>query len=120
MKYRGVNRREYERSEIEGKAFAVLYPGYTRVGRLLDISMNGLGFWYLAGKVPSEQASELAIYMDDHRYLEDIPCKVVYDVELEKEPPASFMAKRKVGVQFGELTAGQVSKLNSFIREKSA
>ena len=119
MKSQDDEKRKHERFKVEGRAFIILPPGHNRVGRLTDISLGGLGFWYLEGKRPSEELTELDIYLDDFHYLGNIPCKLLYDAEIIKEFPANPMAKKKMGVQFGKLTIEQISRLEEFIRNNT-
>ena len=111
----GSERRQELRMQAQRRAYAILHPGFTRVGRIIDVSMGGLSFWYSEGNMPPAEASKVDIYLDISKYLEGIPCKIVYDVQIPKRSLPYPEAARRIGLQFGELTHEQKSKLEYFI-----
>ena len=45
-------RRKYIRFQAKGNSFATLRNGFNKIGKLIDISINGLGFSFLAKDTP--------------------------------------------------------------------
>ena len=119
METQDVERRCHERFNSKDRAFAILQPGVTTVGRIIDISKGGLSFWYPDGKQPSAVATAVDIYFDTSRYFGNLPCKIVYDIAIPGKSPVDLVQKRRRGVQFVELTAGQLSKLEYFLRNNT-
>ena len=87
----------------------LLFPGHTRVGRVTDIGMGGLGFRYPEDKPPLANASEVNILPDDTSYLGGIP----------KKYPGYPADRRKIGLQLGELSAIEAAKLKLFVNSRT-
>ena len=82
---------------------------------MINISMGGLAFEYVAAKEPSIEATELELFVTDSVFrLYGVPCKSVWDLPVYKHPTISLQ-KRQSGVQFGQLTSYQKSQLKLFI-----
>lgn len=108
--------RENKRSRISSDAFVALGPHFNRVGRLVDIHMDGLEFHYMASKEPSNKSFEIDIFLTDGDfYLEKVPCETVADMKTRRSPYAPF-TMRQCSAQFGELTDEQASQLEFFVR----
>jgi hypothetical protein len=111
-----LERRANKRFQAPMGAFAVLGPDATKVGRIIDISMNGLAFRHVDRKEPLHGLYELDLFMIDHDFhLNKIPFETISDYEIVNEAPFSFMTTRQTGLQFGELTPKQRSGLAHFI-----
>ena len=112
-----VERRKHKRFQVEDGAFAVLTPHFAKVGQIIDMSMGGLAFSYIAEQEPSNGSFELDIFLTDHSfYLEKVPVKTISDFEIANEVAYSFTTTRRCGVEFGDLTLNQISQLEYFIR----
>jgi hypothetical protein len=111
-----VERRKHKRSKVQDDAFVLLKSDDTRLGSLMDITMNGLGFHYIGREDALSELAQLGILLpDDHFYLFKVPCKIISDLKLYKNHP-SPISMRRCGVQFGELTRSQISQLQYFIQ----
>lgn len=99
-------------------ALAVIKSDPLKLGRIKDLSMNGLAFCYLDnGKTGTDESFKLDILLADSGfYLEDLPFKPVSDFKLEDDFPFSAIKTIQLGGRFKEMTHGQVSKLRHFIR----
>ena len=108
-------RRRHRRYRVQDGTFAVLGPSSNKVGQVIDLSVGGLAFSYIAGEEQQDQAYELGILLaEDSFHLTKIPCRTVWDAEA-KDLPFSTLAMRRCGMQFGELTQNQASQLEYFI-----
>jgi hypothetical protein len=110
-----AERRQCKRFQVEDGAYIILKPFDGRVGRILDISIDGLTFDYVSGEQPSNMPNELDITMANGTCrLRNVPCKIISDFETEYVHlvPLSI---RRCGVQFGDLTPDQISQLEYFI-----
>jgi hypothetical protein len=111
-----VERRKHKRFQGREGALAALGPHSTRIGQIIDVSMGGLAFSYIAGEEPSDGSFELGIlFAEESFYLTQIPFKTISDQEA-KEVPFSFVKMRRCGVQFGEMTHSQISQVEYFIQ----
>lgn len=111
-----VERRRYKRFRVREGAFVILKPSDTGAGRLMNISMGGLMFEYVATKEPSVEATELELFVTDSVFrLYGVPCKSVWDLPVYKHPTISLQ-KRQSGVEFGPLSPYQTSQLEFFIQ----
>ncbi|MDA8165048.1 MAG: PilZ domain-containing protein [Desulfobacteraceae bacterium] len=117
-----IERRKYRRFKVKHPAFVVFNTQPTRLGEILDISMNGLSFRYM---VDSEevvnQSRELDIlYGDDDFYLDKLPFSTISDRLSDNGLPFSTMIMRRRGVQFGDLNDHQREKLEYFIENNTS
>ena len=113
-------RRKHKRFQVRNGAFVVLgtppWPHSTKVGQIVDMSMGGLAFSYIAEQEPSNGSFELCIFLADSSFhLRKIPFETISDLETDEVPFSSITMKRS-GVQFGELTPNQISQLKYFIQ----
>jgi len=56
------------------------------------------------------------LFAQDAFYLDRLLFKPIFDVEIDTDIPLNTFAIRKCGVQFGELSSRQHSRLEFFIR----
>ncbi len=112
-------RRKNRRFLVNGKAIAVFQPYPILMGQVIDISMGGLAFHYHQEDKGAKhhRHAELTLIYSDGTKLENLPFRIVSDVDLN--PLLSFVSKplRRASVEFGELTALQAACLSDFIGE---
>jgi hypothetical protein len=110
-------RRKRRRLCVQDGAFVILSPSDAGVGRLIDISIDGLSFDYVTTQEPSGEPTELEIFVTDSAFrLYKIPCRTITDLKTF-EIPQSCTHRRRSGVQFGPLTEIQKSQIEYFIRK---
>lgn len=96
--------------------FAVIKSKPVKMGQVININTNGLAFDYIERRGEAMQLFKLDIlYAQDSFYLGKLLFKPVYDHVIDSEVPVSSFMIRRCGVQFGELTAHQKSRLEYFI-----
>lgn len=111
-----LERRKLKRFQARHGVFVILRPSDTGLGRLIDISMDGLTLEYITTQEPKIQPTELEIFLTNSPFrLYEIPCKTITDV-LTFQTNDRSLSKRRRGIQFGELTPGQVAQLEYFIQ----
>jgi len=111
-----VERRKQKRYRTKKDAFAVVWPDLTRVGKIVDISMDGLAFSYMAINIEQKEASQVDILMPDQSvFLQDMPCRCVYDIDTGEDRPEKEIPMRKIGLQFVDIKRSHKSNLKSFI-----
>lgn len=117
-----VERRIHKRFQVPTGTYVGLRPDYTRLGQIIDISLDGLAFDYVGdGKKSSAESRELDILMLDGAFhLYKIPCRIISDFRAYQSPSGPSMSMRRCGVHFGELTAYQSGRLEYFIEKHTA
>lgn len=92
-------------------------PAVTHLGQVIDINERGISFRYIAQDVRTQGVKELQLfgYRDDELKLDNVPCRIIYDIEVEKKILLSVPDIRRCGVQFLELSQHQRSLLEKFI-----
>jgi hypothetical protein len=111
------DRRKRRRWRVQDGAFVILSPSDAGVGRVIDISIEGLSFDYVTTQEPSGEPTELQIFVTDSPFrLYNIPCKTITDFKTF-EIPQTRSHKRRSGIQFGDLTEGQKSQLEYFMQK---
>ena len=114
------DRRKHERLEPKDLTFAALRPGFSKLGKILDVSKRGLCFQYVTSQGEQTEASthiEIDVFMSDETYyLPGIPSKMVYDREIQEgmDYPKGVEYGR-CGLKFGKLTKDQASQWDFFL-----
>jgi len=109
-------RRKRKRCKIKNAAYVILKPSDTGVGRLIDISIDGLTLDYITTQKPEIQPTELEIFVNNTPFrLYEIPCKTITDFATFEAHDGS-LSKRRRGIQFGKLTPTQRAQIEYFIQ----
>ena len=113
-----AERRQQPRFKVAEGVFAALVNHSSRLGQIRDISKIGLAFRYLDhGDEPGETSELKIIIGSGGVYLDKLPFKKVADFEIKSEFGFSSLKMRQIGLQFGNLTAHQQSRLDDFIQK---
>jgi hypothetical protein len=116
-----IERRQHKRFNARDGAFALVKNHFSKIGQIIDVSMRGLAFKYIANGEQSKGIFELDIFLSGHGiYSKNIPFKTVSDFEMKNEIPFSSIKMRRCCLQFEELTHIHVSQLEDFIRNHTA
>lgn len=111
--------RKYGRFIAQDNAFAALRAGFKKVGKINDISTNGLSFSYLSRPAETKESEDylfVDIFLSGDKYhLSHVPCEMVYEI-----PDAGFLtidntAFFRCGLEFKQLNPRQIDQLNIFI-----
>jgi len=106
-------RRKAKRYQVKTGIFAIINKSS---GQIIDISLNGLAFRYIADEEKKNGSSELNIFvMEDSFLLEKVPFKVVSDQDLDNKFNFSPIVMKRRSVQFKDLTPHQKTQLKDFI-----
>ena len=114
-----TERRKHKRLQLKGEGVALLRTpssNSTIVGEIMDISIAGVSFRYIAGEEPEDGPSELSLVSADHSfYLGSLPINTISDLEMAKIPFGSVSTRRR-GVKFGKLGQNHRFALDHFLR----
>ena len=112
-----VERRQMKRFKVVEGAFAALVNHGSKLGQIKDISGIGLSFRYIDSAEAQTDARKLKIILGSGGLcLDNVPFKKVTDFEIKSEFSFSSIRMRQIGLQFGELTPEQQTRLNYFIQ----
>ena len=110
-----MERRKYTRFQTQDKCFAALKEKITKVGKINDISIEGLSFKYLGNVMLNQELSYVDIFLVENGFhIFNIPCRIVYNIS-EKLKEDSRFQMSQCGLQFGERTKSQLEQLDFFI-----
>ena len=114
-----IAQRKYIRFSVQDNAFAALRSGFEKVGKVNDISKNGLAFSYLmvsTNASSDRDYSEVDIFLSDNGlHLHKMPCKIVYDIQRPKSKKDNSIKFYRCGLQFGKLSKSQSELLELFL-----
>ena len=113
-------RRQVRYPALDGTIVA-LNPKAEILGQMIDIGPGGLSFRYIESVIDPAPTTELVILLDKPRfYLDKLPYRKANDYEMPSEFIFSVIPVRRMGVEFGDLTAAQRKQLENFISVCSA
>jgi hypothetical protein len=115
-----LEKRKYVRFAAPANAFAAVRSGLKKVGKVHDISINGLGFSYLEHlreENPEITFSNVDIFLSDNRFhLSNVSCRVAHDTEKSSPHTSGMIKMNRCGLHFGKLTKDQSEQLDFFIK----
>jgi hypothetical protein len=114
------DRRKDRRFSVQEGVFAALRPHFKTLGKVNDISLNGLSFDYISNGSSSEGHLEVDLFGAKQAfYLGQVKCRVVSDSRINDHTPLSSLRISRLSLEFEELTDEQISKLKHVIRNYS-
>jgi hypothetical protein len=109
-----AKRRRQDQFQVQSSAF-VVYDS-NKLGRIVDIGMNGLSFSHVESDRSPTELRQLDIFLvDSDFYLEKVPVETSSVVKTY-EPGFSSIYFGRYSLQFGRLTRNQRSQLEFLIR----
>jgi len=97
-----VERRKHNRFSVSKGAFVALRPHYGKIGQVVNISMGGLAFTYMADEERPSRSFELDIFLAGGSfYLQEVPFGTISDFHNDGMPLSSVkMRQRRNASQF--------------------
>lgn len=123
-----AERRKAPRYQVEQGSFAI-FQGDVAVlpGLIVDISKNGLAFFYLEGENWPASMDKKYYLFGENFHVDDITVEMVDDIEVDPDshPLCETLARRssgpcsvrRRGLRFCDLSEKQQEKLNAFIEK---
>jgi hypothetical protein len=135
-----AERRNHNRFQIKKVAFAMIRSAFSKpiclidrslgeiacdvfrskpikLGRINDISMDGLLFRYVDSKIQSIESPVLDILLADCGfYLESVSFNTISDTEIAEDYPIDSVKMKQLRMQFRKLTPNQKYKLEYLIQ----
>lgn len=117
-------RRKMARLRPKGLTFVAVRPEFAKLGRLIDITMEGLCFQYMAHREGMDDvvSFKIDLFVENNGfYLQNLPCKMVYDTANEREITfSSSIEYRRCGLQFIEVSKEHSNQLETYLRDYTA
>ena len=115
-----IEQRRHSRFLPVENTFAALGRNFTKVGKVIDISLGGLSIEYIAGEGNNHDDSLVDIFLtNDGFHLYNVPCSVVSDIELQvphvNNMFVEFLTTKRCGIQFSEISKEDKNQLKLFI-----
>jgi len=114
-------KRKHIRFIPKTETYAALGTRFSKVGKLKDISSDGLAFKYIK-KIEGcvQDSSTVAIFASKNSFiLSNLACKLIYDSPLDLMNNSQHLTTKfsmnRCGVQFAAINDYQLEKLKSFI-----
>ena len=115
-----ISRRRYEREKIQETVTVETKGVSFKIGKYIDISSNGLAFYYIdIGQRPETSFKIDIIDVDNKCLLRNLSFKTITDIPFEpkKEFEYSQIPLRRRGGVFYNLSKTQVSQLEQLIKQ---
>jgi hypothetical protein len=110
-----MERRKFTRFRVQDDAFAALQGNFSKVGKIYDISLDGLAFRYLSEKIQDETSTHVDIFLSSNGFhLSGIPCTVIYDIK-ESTFGLNEISPYRSGLKFERKSEEQQIKLEYFL-----
>lgn len=92
-----------------------MYVFHQGVGRVLDISMGGVSFSYIADNPPpTELPEEGILFTHNGQHVQGVPFEILSDDVCSRFLSSDYFVRER-RIRFGELSGVQVRQLESFI-----
>jgi hypothetical protein len=114
-------KRKYIRFKVQDKLYVALGTYFSKVGRLKDISMDGLSFQYIENIKGTRQDSTILsiFHSEDLYYLPNLICTVIEDRPIYSNGKISDINPvcliKRCAVKFMNIDTGQKEKLEFLI-----
>ena len=116
-----IEHRKHVRLWPQPNTFAAVGKNYSRVGKVRDISLDGLSFEYLYGESIENNSSQVDIFLVGNIFhLYNVPCRMVYDVQIHvphvKSHYKKLLTTKRCGIEFKEISKDDFAQLSLFLQ----
>lgn len=117
----GAEQRKNIRFLVENNVIAALRNGFTKIGKVKDISIGGFSFEHIYDENSNWESSKKDVFLWVNEFsMSKVPCRIVYEIPVHTPPeyaslPIHFMARR-CGAQFEPLSEVQITQLDFFLK----
>lgn len=115
-----IEHRKHVRLLPPTNTFAALGNNYSRVGKVKDISLDGLSFEYLSGESTSVDSSRVDIFLVGSIFhLYNVPCEMVYDIKVhelhEDNNYIKMLTTKRCGIKFKKMSKDDFAQMTLFL-----
>ena len=118
-----TERRQHQRYRVQKNALALLRNKSIYPGHITEISLGGMAFQYHSRNGKTPEAPEVDIISANYTeavLIRHLGIKTVSDLAVSEKKAGEPTQLRKQVVRFGNLSRGQMSRLEYFIRGYSS
>ena len=120
-----IEHRKHVRLLPPPNTYAALGNNYSRVGKVKDISLDGLSFEYLSGESTDTNVSQVDIFLVGNIFhLYNVPCRMVYDIETHvphvNNNYLKILTTKRCGIKFNEISKNDYTQLSLFLEAHTA
>ncbi len=108
-------RRHHHRYQTRSDVYAAFMPRSTKRGQIIDISMSGLAFHYIADRKRSGERRLSLIVPGEGLFLNDLHCSQISDILVSNTGLFTAAPIRRCSVAFQNLKPEQASLVALFI-----
>jgi c-di-GMP-binding flagellar brake protein YcgR len=118
----GAERRIDQRFCPKELTYVAVRPEFSRLGKVVDISVGGLCFQYMTQQevaANGEPLLDVDLFISDNGYyLPSLTCKKVHEVKVKQQKgPDSDINYRRCGVRFLALTDEQADQIGRYLEQ---
>ena len=114
-----TEKRRFTRYDVKDGMYAALGKNYSRIGKVNDISVNGLAFEFLYNDLVScSLLSPMTLLLFGLKFQElNLSCKIIYELpsHANANVVAGTLIKKRCGVRFLSLTTNQKEIIDDLI-----
>jgi hypothetical protein len=115
---RRIDRRTHKRFKVREESFAFIENGSKILCKIKNIGLGGVSLMTIANAEQIPGFFDVDIFVSGRVfYLKDLPAKKISEIHTNSSSLFNTFVKSQVGVQFGELSDNQVSRLYDFIQD---
>jgi len=112
---RRIDRRMHHRFKVREESFAFIKNNAKILCKIKNIGWGGVSLMTIANAEQIPEFFDMDIFVSDRVfYLKDLPAKKIF--EIDSMSLFNTFIKSQIGIQFGELTDSQMSRLEDFIQ----
>ena len=112
-----IEKRKHPRFKVKERVFVELSVNPIRIGEIIDISVSGLSFRYIANGDIIQNSLEIKIYHSQSKFIsEKMTVRTVWDGIIIPKFWTGIIKTRRRGVFFENLNENQKSQIEQFIQ----
>jgi hypothetical protein len=113
-----MDRRMYKRFKVQEASFAFIEKDVKILCKLKNIGRGGVSLITVANAEQIPEIFDMDIFVSGRVfYLKNLPAKKISEVAVNHTSFVNAFSKSQIGIEFGELTDSQVSRLEDFIQD---
>jgi hypothetical protein len=112
-----VERRSHPRFNVRTNAFAVLEADPVQIVPIVDVSLGGIAVYHPIGEQWPQSLTRLEIMVADCSFfMQKVPFEMAGTADVFQTHTIESIRKKRYGIKFGKLAAGQRKQIKHFIR----
>ena len=114
---RRIDRRTHQRFKVREESFAFIESDAKILCKIKNIGRGGVSLMTIANAEQIPEIFDVDIFVSGRVfYLKDLPAKKISEIHTNSSSLFNAFIKSRIGIQFGELTDSQLSRLDDFIQ----